>query len=57
MTYTQGSGVKVRLYTGQEVLARIVAIENLATGRKVRIIYDDVITTVSPQQIIEVLNS
>ena len=55
MTYTQGSRVKVRLYTGQEVLARIVAIENLSAGGKVRIIYGDVIITVSPQQIIELV--
>jgi hypothetical protein len=54
MTYTQGSRVKVRLYTGQEVLARIVAIENLPAGKKIRIIFGGVIATVGPDRIVEV---
>jgi hypothetical protein len=42
MEYKEGSTVKVRLYSGQEVTAEITAIVSNSAGRKIRIVYEAV---------------
>jgi hypothetical protein len=56
MDYSVGSRVLVKLYSGKIVEAEITAIINESTGRKVRIVYGDVIASINPAQITEVLS-
>jgi translation initiation factor IF-1 len=57
MDYSVGSRVRVRLSNGKVVEAEIIAITNQSTGRKLRIVYGDVITSINPAQITEVLST
>jgi hypothetical protein len=43
-TYTVGSRIRVRLYSGKVVEAEITAITNQSAGRQVRIVYGSVTT-------------
>lgn len=55
MEYLVGSRVRVKLYSGKEVEAEVVAIINQISGRKVQIRFGGVTILISPEQIIEVL--
>jgi ABC-type antimicrobial peptide transport system ATPase subunit len=55
MDYNVGSRIRVRLSNGKIVEAEITAITNQSTGRKIRIVYDDVSTSINPAQITEIL--
>jgi hypothetical protein len=55
MDYIVGSRIRVRLYSGKEVEAKITAITNQSAGRKLQIVYGGVTASISPAQIIEVL--
>jgi hypothetical protein len=55
MDYNVGSRIRVRLYSGKEVEAKITAITNQAAGRKVQIVYGSVTTSINPAQITAVL--
>jgi translation initiation factor IF-1 len=55
MDYSVGSRVRVRLANGKVVEAEIIAITNQSTGRKLRIVYGDVIASINPAQITEIL--
>jgi hypothetical protein len=57
MEYSVGSRIRVRLYNGKIVEAEITAITNHSTGRKVRIVYDNVTASINPAQITEILDS
>jgi hypothetical protein len=50
-----GSRIRVRLYSGKEVEAKITAITNQSAGRKIQIVYGNVTAIINPPQIIEVL--
>ena len=54
MDYKEGSTVKVRLYSGQEVTAEITAIVSDFAGRKIRIVYQGKTALVSPIQVLAV---
>jgi hypothetical protein len=54
MDYKEGSTVKVRLYSGQEVTAEITAIVSDFAGRKIRIVYAGKTALVSPTQVVAV---
>jgi hypothetical protein len=53
--YNVGSRIRVRLYSGKVVEAEITAITNQSTGRKLQIVYGNVIASINPGQITEVL--
>jgi hypothetical protein len=55
MDYSVGSRVRVRLYSGKFVEAKITAITNQSTGRKLQIVYGHVTASINPAQITEVL--
>ena len=55
MDYSVGSSVRVRLYSGRVVTAKIISIHVYAAGAKIHIAYGEVIAVVNPDQIIEVL--
>jgi len=55
MDYSVGSRVRVKLYSGKEVEAKITAITNQSAGRKIQILYGGVTASINPEQIIEVL--
>jgi hypothetical protein len=55
MDYSVGSRIRVRLYSGKEVEAKITAITNQSAGRKVQIVYGSVTAAINPAQITEVL--
>jgi hypothetical protein len=55
MDYRIGSRIRVRLYSGKEVEAKITAITNQSAGRKLQILYDSVTASINPAQITEVL--
>jgi hypothetical protein len=55
MDYIVGSRIRVRLYSGKEVEAKITAITNQSAGRKLQIVYGRVTASINPAQIIEVL--
>jgi len=55
--YNVGSRIKVRLYSGKFVEAKITAITNQSTGRKLQIVYGNVTASISPAQITDVLPS
>jgi hypothetical protein len=55
MDYSVGSRIRVRLYSGKEVEAKITAITNQSAGRKVQIVYGNVTASINPAQITEVL--
>ena len=55
MDYTVGSRIRVRLYSGKVVEAKITAIVNQSAGRKVQIVYGNVTASINPAQITEVL--
>ena len=57
MDYNVGSRVLVKLYSGKVVEAEITAITNKSTGRKLRVVYGDVIASINPAQITEVLST
>jgi hypothetical protein len=57
MDYSVGSRVLVKLYNGKVVEAEITAITNQSTGRKLRIAFGDVIASINPAQITEVLST
>jgi hypothetical protein len=57
MEYSVGSRIRVRLYSGNIVEAEITAITNQSTGRKLQIVYGNVIASINPVQITEVLAS
>jgi hypothetical protein len=54
MDYSVGSRVRVKLYSGKEVEAKITAITNQSAGRKIQIVYGSVTASINPEQIIEV---
>jgi hypothetical protein len=54
MDYKEGSTVKVRLYSGQEVTAEITGIVSSFAGQKIRIIYEGKTALVSPTQVVAV---
>jgi hypothetical protein len=56
MDYSEGSRVRVTLYSGKEVEAKITAITNQSACRKLQILYGSVTALVNPEQIIEVLH-
>jgi transposase InsO family protein len=53
--YSVGSRIRVRLYSGKVVEAEITAITNQSTGRKLQIVYGNVIASINPAQFTEVL--
>ena len=55
MDYSVGSRVRVKLYSGKIVDAKITAIMNQSTGRKLQIVYGNVTASINPAQITEVL--
>jgi hypothetical protein len=55
MDYRIGSRIRVRLYSGKEVEAKITAITNQSAGRKLQILYDSVTASINPAQTTEVL--
>jgi len=55
MDYSVGSRVRVRLYSGKIVEAKITAITNQSTGRKLQIVYGNLTASINPAQITEVL--
>lgn len=57
MSYSVGSRVRVKLYSGKEVEAEITAITNQSAGRKSQIVYGSVTASINPEQIIEVVLS
>ena len=57
MDYSVGSRIRVRLYSGKVVEAEITAITNQSAGRKVRIVYGSVTSSINPAQITEILSS
>jgi hypothetical protein len=56
MDYGVGSRVKVKLYGGKIIEAKITAIVNQSAGRKIRISFGKESVVINPEQIIEVLN-
>jgi len=54
MGYKEGSTVKVRLHSGQEVTAEITAIGSSFAGQKIRIVYEGQTALVSPTQVVAV---
>jgi hypothetical protein len=57
MDYSVGSRIRVKLYGGKIVEAKITAIVNQSTGRKIRISFGKESVVINPEQIIEVLDS
>jgi hypothetical protein len=57
MEYSVGSRVRAKLSNGKVVEAEITAITNQSTGRKLRIVFGDVIASINPAQITEVLST
>jgi hypothetical protein len=55
MDYSVGSRVRVKLYGGNIIEAKITAIVNQSVGRKIRISFGQESVVIDPQQIIEVL--
>jgi hypothetical protein len=55
MDYSVGSHVRVKLYGGKVIEAKITAIVNQSTGRKIRISFGKESVSINPEQIIEVL--
>jgi hypothetical protein len=55
MDYSVGSRIRVRLYSGKVVEAKITAITNQSTGRKLKIVFGTVTASINPAQVIEVL--
>jgi hypothetical protein len=55
MDHSVGPRVRVKLYSGKEVEAEIMAITNQSAVRKVQIVYGGVTASISPDQIIEIL--
>jgi 2-keto-4-pentenoate hydratase len=55
MDYKPGDRVRVRLYSGQIVMASITAIVPQSAGRKIHIVYGNVTVIINPAQIIEIL--
>ena len=56
MDYSVGSRVRVKLYGGKIIEAKITAIVNQAAGRKIRISFGKESVAINPEQIIEVLD-
>jgi hypothetical protein len=57
MDYCVGSRVRVKLYSGKEVEAKITAITNQSAGRKIQIVCGNVTASINPEQIIEVMRA
>jgi hypothetical protein len=55
MDYSVGSHVRVKLYGGKIIAAKITAIVNQSAGRKIRISFGTESVVINPEQIIEVL--
>jgi hypothetical protein len=55
MDYSVGSRVRVKLYGGKFIEAKITVIVNQSLGRKVRISFGIESVVIDPEQIIEVL--
>ena len=55
MEYLIGSRVRVKLYSGKVVEAKVMAIVDQTSGRKLQISFGGVTILVSPEQILEVL--
>jgi hypothetical protein len=53
--YNVGSRVRVKLYGGKIIEAKITAIVNQFAGRKIRISFGKESVVINPEQIIEVL--
>jgi hypothetical protein len=56
MDYSVGSRVRVKLYGGKIIEAKITAIVNQSAGRKIRISFGKESVVINPEQIIEVLD-
>ena len=52
-----GSRVLVKLYNGKVVEAEITFVTNQSTGRRLRIVYRDLIASINPAQITEVVST
>jgi len=55
MEYLVGSRVRVKLYSGKVIEAKVMAIVDQTSGRKLQISFGGVTILVSPEQILEVL--
>jgi hypothetical protein len=55
MDYSVGSRVRAKLYGGKIIAAKITAIVNQSTGRKIRVSFGKESVVINPEQIIEVL--
>ncbi len=51
LTRTNGSPIRVRLYSGKIVEAEITAITNQSAGRNLQIVYGSVTASINPEQI------
>jgi hypothetical protein len=56
MDYSVGSRIRVKLYGGKIIEAKITAIVNQSAGRKIRISFGRESVAINPEQIIEVLD-
>jgi hypothetical protein len=55
--YSPDSVVRVGLYSGEVVSAKITTIHVESAGKKIRIVFGNKTAKINPDQIIEVLNS
>jgi hypothetical protein len=55
MDYSVGSRVRVKLYGGKIIEAKITAIVNQFAGRKIQISFGKESVVINPEQIIQVL--
>jgi hypothetical protein len=55
MEYLVGSRVRVKLYSGKVIEAKVVAIVDQSSGRKLQISFGGVTILIRPEQILEVL--
>jgi hypothetical protein len=55
MEYLVGSRVRVQLYSGKVIEAKVMAIVDQISGRKLQVSFGGVTILISPEQILEVL--
>jgi hypothetical protein len=55
--YRHGSTVRVKLFDGRTVEAKVCYMEDTVDGRKVTIIHDNVVNRVDAEQIVKVMKS
>jgi hypothetical protein len=54
--YTVGSRVQVQLHSGEIIFAEVKGIEDQPSGRKVEIVFWGITTSITPEQITQVLS-